>query len=118
MCARAAQLVLGDFFVGHRLDDIRPGNEHVAGLIDHEDEIRDGRRVHRSAGTRAHDGGDLRNHSRSQRVAQKDIGITGQRAYALLDARATGIVQADEGRAHAHGGIHDLADFGGVGFRH
>ena len=113
---RAAELVLGDLFVGHGLDDVRAGDEHVGGLVHHEDEIGDGGRVDGAAGAGAHDGGDLRHDSAVQRVAQENVGIAGQRHHAFLDARAAGVVQADDGGAHLGGEVHDLDDLGGVGF--
>ncbi len=42
---RPAERLLGHAFVGDRLDDLRAGDEHVAGFIHHEDEVGDGRRV-------------------------------------------------------------------------
>ncbi len=116
MRQRAAELFLGDFFVGDRLDHVRSGHEHVAGLVDHRDEVRDCRRIHGAARARPHDRGNLRDHSGSQRVAKKDVGITAERSNAFLDPRAAGIVQADDRRAHLHGEVHDLADFLCVGF--
>ncbi len=86
-------------------------------LLDHEDEVGDGGRVHGSAGAGAHDGGDLRDDARGERVAQEDVGVAGERLHAFLDAGAAGIVEADDGSADAHGGVHDLDDLGGVGFR-
>ena len=56
-------------------------------------------RIDGAAGARSHDGGDLRDHAAGQRVAQEDIGIAGERHHAFLDARAAGIVEADDGRA-------------------
>ena len=57
---RAAELLLGDVLVRHRLDDVGAGHEHVARVLDHDDEVGDGRRVHGAAGARAHDRRDLR----------------------------------------------------------
>ena len=111
----AAELFLGDLFVRDGLDDVGAGDEHVRGLVDHQDEVGDGRRVDRAAGARSHDGGDLRDHARGQRVAQEDVGVAGERHHAFLDARAAGVVQADDGRADLHGHVHDLDDLGGVG---
>ena len=51
-----------------------------------------------------------------ERVAQKDVGVAGERHHAFLNARAAGVVEADDGRADAHGHVHDLDDLGGVGF--
>ncbi len=113
----AAQLFLGDLFVRDGADDIRAGDEHVGGLVDHEDEVGDGGRVDSAAGAGAHDGGELRHDTGGERVAEKDVRIAGERDDALLNARAAGVVQPDDGRADAHGGVHDLDDLGGVGFR-
>ena len=113
----AAEFVLGDFFVGHGLDDFRPGDEHVRSVLHHQDEVGHRRGINRAAGARAHDGRDLRHHAGSQHVAQEDVGVARQRHHAFLNARAAGIVQADHRRAHPHGHIHDLDDLGGVGFR-
>ena len=113
---RAAQLLLGDFFVRDGLDDVGAGDEHVGRLRGHEDEIGDGRRIDGAAGAGSHDGADLRDHAAGERVAQKNIGIARERRHAFLNARAAGIVQADDRRAHAHGQVHDFADFRGVGF--
>ena len=117
MGGRAAELLFGDFLMGHDLDHVGTGDEHVRALIHHEDEIGDGRRIHRAARARAHHRGNLRNHSGSQRVAQENIGVTGQRHHAFLDARPAGIIQANHRRSHAHGHIHQLADLCRVGLR-
>ena len=99
------------------LDHVRTGDEHVAGAVHHEDEIGDGGRIDRAAGARSHDGRNLRHHAARQRVAQKDIGVAGERHHAFLNARAAGIVQADHRRAGLQRQVHDLADFLRVGLR-
>ena len=113
----AAKLILGDFLMGHGLDNVRPSNKHVGGLVDHQDEIGDGRRVDGATRARAHDGGDLGHHAAVQRIAQEDIGVAGERHHAFLNARAARIIQSDYGRAHLGGEVHDLDDFSGIGFR-
>jgi hypothetical protein len=112
----SAQLLLGDFLVRDGLDDVGPGDKHVGRRGGHENEIGDGRGINGAAGARAQDGADLRDHAAGQGVAQEDIGVAGQGHDALLNARTAGIVEADERRADAHGGVHDFADLGGVGF--
>ena len=91
----AAELLLGDVFVGHGADHFRTGDEHVARLLDHQDEVGDGRRVHGAARARTEDAADLRDDAARQRVAQKDVGVAGERLHALLDARAARIVESD-----------------------
>ena len=112
-----AQLFEAHVLVGHRLHDVRARHEHVADAVDHEDEIGDGGRVDRPAGTRAEDGADLRNHSGSQRVAQKEVRVAAERYDALLDARATRIVQADHGDAGLERVVQHLHDLLGVRLR-
>ena len=43
MRGAAAELVFRDFFMRDRLDHIGTGDKHIGGLIDHEDEICNGR---------------------------------------------------------------------------
>ena len=114
---RAAELFLRHFLVRDGLDDVRAGHEHVARVAHHDGEVGDRRRVHGAARAGSHDGGDLRNHSGRQRVAEKNLGVAAEREHAFLDARAARIVQPDDRRAHLHREVHDLDDLRGVGFR-
>ena len=111
----AAELIFGDLFVGDRLDHVGAGDEHVRGLVDHQDEIGNRGRIDGAAGAGAHDGGDLRHYAAVERVAQENIGVAGERHDAFLDAGAARVVQPDHGRAHLGRQVHDLDDFGGVG---
>ncbi len=99
------------------LDDVGAGDEHVARLLHHQDEVGDGGRIDGAAGARSHDRGDLRDHARGQRVAKKDVGVAAEGDDAFLNARAAGVVQADDRRAVLHRQIHDLHDLRGVRFR-
>ena len=56
---RPAQLLEGHVLAGHRLDHVGTGDEHVAGPLDHEDEVGHGRAVDRAPGTGAEDHADL-----------------------------------------------------------
>ena len=84
--------------------------------LDHDVEVGDRGRVDRAAGARPHDRGDLRDHSRGERIAQEDVGVAAERQHAFLDPRAARVVQADDRRPHLHRQVHDLHDLGGVGF--
>ena len=112
-----AQPFLGDVFMGDGLDDVGTGDEHVAGAVDHEDEIGDGGRVDGAAGAGSHDGGNLRHDAAGQRVAQEDIGVTGQGSDAFLNTGAAGIVQAHQRGSVLQREIHHFANFLRVGFR-
>ena len=103
--------------MGDRLDDVRTRDEHVRRLLHHENEIGDGGRVDGAARARPHDGRELGDHPRRERVAQEDVGVAGQRHDAFLDPGAARIVQPDDGHARLHGQVHDLADLPRVGFR-
>ena len=111
----SAEGVFGDVFVEDGLDDVGAGDEHVAGLLGHQGEVGDGGGVDGSAGAGAEDGGDLRDDSAGEGVAEEDVGVAGEGDDAFLDAGAAGVVEADDGGADAEGGVHDLDDLGGVG---
>ncbi len=113
---RTAQIFFVHILVHDGLDDVRPGHKHVTGVLDHDGKVGNGRRIDRAARARSHDGGDLGNDAGSQGVAQENIGVSRQRRHAFLDARASGVVQADQRGANFHAQVHQLADFGGIGF--
>ena len=106
---RPAQLLEPDLLAGDRLDHVGAGDEHVRGLLDHEDEVGDRRRVHRAARARAHDQADLGDHARAADVAHEHVAVGAERDDALLDARAAGVVDADHRAADLGGEVHDLA---------
>ncbi len=84
-------------------------------LLGHEGEVGDGGGVDGAAGAGAEDGGDLRDDSAGQSVAEEDVGVAGEGDDALLNAGSAGVVEADDGSADAQGDVHDLDDLGGVG---
>jgi hypothetical protein len=113
--ARAAELFGCDHLVGHLLDHRGPGDEHV-GVARLDDEI--GERGAVSGPTRARpaDERDLRDHPGEQHVVIEDACVTGQRANALLHARAAGIVNEYEGRAGVQGVAKRIGDLIAVDF--
>ena len=114
---RPTQVLFGHFLMRHRFYDVGAGDEHVAGLVDHDDKVGDRWRVHRSARARTQDRRQLRHHARGQHVAGKDLGVAGQRLDAFLNAGATGVIQANHRRANPHRQIHHFADLLRVGPR-
>src|SRR6266849_2008958 len=111
----AAQLLLRHLLVRHGADHVGTGDEHVAGVLHHEDEVGHGGGVDRAAGPRTHDAGDLRDDARGEHVAEKDVGVAGEADDALLDARSARVVETDHGRAGLHGEVHDLHHLLGEG---
>ena len=105
---RAAEFFLRHHFVGHRLDHIGAGDEHIAAVLHHEDEVGHRRAVNRAARARTHDQADLRHHARRQHVALEHLGIAAQRRNALLNARAAAVVDSDDRRADLHRIVHDF----------
>ena len=101
----------------HGFDHFGASHEHIARIFDHEDEVGHGGGIHRATCRWAHDHRNLWNHARSHDIALEDFGVAAQGRHALLNARTTRVVQADNGRADFHGLVHDFADFLGVGFR-
>ena len=113
----AAQFLGGHGLVGHGLDHVGTGHEHIGAVLHHEDEVGHGRRIDGATGAGAHDQRDLRHHARGHHIALEHFGIAGQRGDTFLNARTTGIIQTDDGSAHLQGVIHDLTDLLGVSFR-
>jgi hypothetical protein len=106
----AAELLGRHHLVGHGLHHIGTGDEHVAGVAHHEDEIGHGGRIDIAARARPHDDGNLRDHARGDDVALEHLAVAAERRHAFLDARAAGVEQADDGRAGLHRHVLDLDD--------
>ena len=113
---RAAQRFLRHHLVGHRLHHVGAGDEHVARILHHEDEVGHRRRIDRAARARAHDQADLRHHARREHVALEHLGIAAEARDALLNPRAARIVEPDHRRADLHRQVHHLADLLRVAF--
>ena len=113
----AAQLLHRDFFVGGRLDHVGARDEHVRGVAHHHDKVGHRRRIHRAARARSHDRGNLRHDAGRQHVAQKNIGVAGERDDAFLDSRAAAVVEADYRASDFRRQVHHLADLLGEGAR-
>ena len=112
--AGAAQVLHRDLLAQHGLDDLGAGDEHLGDLVDHEDEVGQGRGVDGAAGAGAEDDRDLGDDAGGEGVAVEDLAVAGQGVDALLDARAPRVVDADERDAQLHGVVHDLGDLAGV----
>ena len=106
---RPAERLEVDLLARDRLDHVGPRDEHVRGLLHHEDEVGDRRRVDRAARARAHDQADLRDDARAHDVAREDVAVGPQRHDALLDPRAARVVDPDDRAADLGRQIHDLA---------
>ena len=106
----AAELLEADLLAGDRLDDVGSGDEHVRGLVDHDGEVGDGGGVDGTTSTGAHDEGDLRHDAAGHDIAVEDLAVEAERDHALLDAGATGVVDADDRAADLHRKVHDLDD--------
>ncbi len=107
---RAPELFVRHVFLGDGANDIGAGDVHLAAALLHEDEVRDGRRIHRAAGAGAHYDRDLRDDAGSEYVAREDLAVAFEGDDALLDARAAAVVDADKRRAVLHREVHHLAD--------
>ena len=107
---RAAQGLAGDGLAGDGVDHLRAGDEHLADLLGHEDEVGDAGGVDRAAGAGAQDHRDLGDAAGGPGIAIEDVAVAGQRVDALLDARAAGVVYGDEGAFFAHGPVQAHGD--------
>ena len=110
MDLRAAELLGRHRLVGHRLHHVRAGDEHVARVAHHEDEVGHRRRIDVAAGARPHDQRNLRDDAGGEHVALEHLAIAAERRHALLDARPAGVEQADDRGAVLHRHVLDLGD--------
>ena len=108
--ARAAELLERDVLAGHGLHDVGAGDEHLAGLVDHDDEVGQRGGVDVPTGGRAHDQRDLRDDAGGVHVALEDLAVEAEGDHALLDARAAALVDADDGAAVLDREVLDLDD--------
>ncbi len=107
---RAAQFLHRDVLAGDGLDDVRAGDEHLAGLVDHDHEVGQRGGVDVSARRGAHDQRDLRDDAGRQDVVAEDLAVQAQRDDALLDASARAVVDADQRAAGLDREFLDLDD--------
>ena len=107
---RAAELLHRDVLAGDGLDDVGAGDEHLAGLVDHDDEVGQRGGVDVAARRGAHDQRDLRDDAGGLDVVVEDLAVQAERDDALLDARAGAVVDADQRAAGLDGQLLDLDD--------
>lgn len=110
----AAQLLAGNLFAGHRLDDGGARDMHDADLVNHKDVVRQSGTVHRAAGRRTDDDRHLRDDAAGNGIAVKDSTVAVQSVNGFLNAGSAAVVDADDRTAVAKGKVHDFADLGGM----
>ncbi len=88
MCLRTAQRLRTYFFACYSFNNLRSGNEHLAGLFHHKDKVGNGRRIDGTAGARPHNYGNLRDNTACYRVAVEDFPKSVQSFDAFLDTRS------------------------------
>src|SRR5262245_46605379 len=85
----ATQFLHCHFFIGDCADHFWTSNEHVTGILDHENEIGHSWGVDCPTGARSHDGRNLRHDPRGEYITEKDFRVASETSYAFLDACAT-----------------------------
>jgi hypothetical protein len=97
--------------VGYGLDDLGPGDKHVAGFFHHDDKIGDGRGIDRPAGAGSHDHRYLGNDPGTLNIPAEDLSVAAQADHPFLYPGPAGIIEPDDGGPVALGQVHDFADF-------
>ena len=111
-----AQFFCRDFFRRNRFDDSRAGEEHIGRILDHEDEVHQGRAVNGTAGTGPHDDGQLGNDAGRRCVVHKNSAKAGQGIDAFLNASAAGIIDTDDRCPHLESHFLHLSNLMGMHF--
>src|SRR5438445_7851843 len=88
-----AELLVGHLLPGDRPDDLGTGDEHVGGVLAHEDEVGDRGGVDSPPGAGTEDDRYLRDDPGGPDVAVEDVGIAGKGRRSLLDAGTAGVVE-------------------------
>ena len=109
-----AELFHRDFFAQHGFNHFGPGDEHFGDFVHHEDEVREGRRVNGSPGTRPEDNRDLRNDTAGEGVSEEDFTVSGQGVHPFLDTSTARVVDTDKRDTHIEGVLHDFGNLAGV----
>ena len=113
---RAAELLEGGLLASDRLDHVGSGDEHVRGLLDHEDEVGHRGGVDGSARAGAHDQADLGDHAAAHHVAHEHVPVGPQRDDTLLDPSPARVVDANYRAADLGRQVHHLAHLLGHDF--
>ena len=106
----APQLLERHVLAGDGLDHVGPGDEHVRGALDHEDEVGHGRGVDGAARAGAHDHADLGDHPRGRHVAVEDAAVGVQGDDPLLDPGPGAVVEPDHRDPGGGRQVHHLVD--------
>ena len=101
--------------VGHRPHHIGAGDEHIARVLDHEDEIGERRSVDVATRAGTHDEGNLGDYPGRQDIALEHLAVARERGDPFLDAGAAGIEKPDERRAIVESHVLQLGDLLRVG---
>ena len=117
MGGSTAELFVSHVFACHGFDHIWSCDVHLPDSLYHEDEVCHGGRIDCAPGARAGDNGDLRNYTGSEGVAAEDLTVSCERVDALLNPRASGVVDAYYGSTDACCVVHDFCDFLGSNLR-
>ena len=107
---RATQLFHRHVFTGDGLDDVGPGDEHLAGLVDHHHEVGQRGGVDVATGGGTHDQRDLRDDAGGEDVVAEDLAVQAEGDHTFLDAGAGAVVDADQRPAGLEGQLLDLDD--------
>src|SRR5690349_10804356 len=100
---RTTEIILGDGLARDRANNVRTGDVHARRLLHHDDEVGEGRGVHRPAGARAEDDAHLRYDARRTDIAVEDTAETGQGRDTLLNTGTAAVHQPDDRRAYRLG---------------
>ena len=106
----ATQILRGNLLAGRRLHNRGAGDEHVRGVLRHDDEVRQRGPVDRASRTGTEDHRNLRDHSRGLGGLAEDSTVLRKCGHAFLNARTTRVKQGDDRNAHRNCAVHQEED--------
>ena len=106
----ATELLHGNVLTCNGFDYLRAGDEHIAVLLGHHDEVGQRRAIYCSTRARAENNRYLRHNAGSENVTFKNLCVTCERASTFLNTCATRVIQTDDRCAEFHSLVHDVAN--------
>ena len=113
----ASQLLRSNLLMGHGFHNVWPCHKHIRRPLDHQCKICKRGRVHRSSCTRAEDKRKLRHYPTRPHVAVKNISVSTQTHYPLLNSCPTTVVQPHYRSSILQCEVHDLTNLFRMCFR-
>ena len=116
MSHSTTELFSRNFFRRNGFNNGRTGDEHLAGVFNHVNEVCQSRRINGTACAWSHDYGNLRNYAGSIGISLENSAVTGKCVNGFLNTSPAGIIDTNARSTHFQGHFLYFPDFFSVHF--